>query len=183
LTIRRASADALTDAQRLASGGQIKIQTSRVQGTLFADTAIPAGYVPPLSETHAVVVHGYYVDQASDDAAGTPSLRRKTLGVAGGAPVIDDQQVVPDVEDLQVELGVDQNGDQNVDFYVPPDTALGVNDNIVALRVWLMVRAERPEVGFKDARQYQYADRDVTPNDGYRRLLVSKTIALRNTRR
>lgn len=184
LTVRHVTAIPMDDAQRLGSAGQIKIQTSRVQGTLFADTAIPVGYLSPTSETHALVTHGYYIDDDSDDAAGTPSLRRKSLAVsAGGAPEIQDEEVVPNVEDLQVELGVDLNGDQNADYFVSPDTAIPAGDEIVAMRVWLMVRAERPEVGFQDDRSYQYADRNVTPNDGYRRLLVSKTIALRNTRR
>jgi hypothetical protein len=45
------------------------------------------------------------------------------------------------------------------------------------------VRAENPEVGYKDTRTYQYADQDIpAPNDAYRRVVVSKTIYLRNAR-
>jgi type IV pilus assembly protein PilW len=187
LTIRRASIVAMNDAARLASAGRIKVQTSRVQGTLFTDTNLPAGYLPPLSETHALVVHGYYVAQDSDEAAGVPSLRRKSLDANGGAPVIVDEQIVPNVEDLQVELGVDRDGDQNADFFVPADAAIAGGEAVVAMRVWLMVRAEQAEPGFTDDRVYDYADRTgaaaYAPGDRFRRLLVSKTIALRNTRR
>jgi type IV pilus assembly protein PilW len=184
LTIRRVSTNAIAAGALAASAGQIKIQTSRVQGTLFANGTVPAGYLPPLSETRAVVVNGYYVDQDSDERAGTPSLRRKQLDVAGGAPAITDLQIVPGVEDLQVELGADFNGDQNADYFVPPNTAIPAGDQVVAMRVWLMVRAEQQETGFTDGHSYSYGSRVAyIPGDSFRRVLVSKTIALRNTRR
>jgi type IV pilus assembly protein PilW len=187
LTIRRVSTQPIAAAALAASAGQIKIQTSRVQGTLFSGGALPAGYLPPLSETRAVVANGYYVDQDSDERDGTPSLRRKQLDVAGGAPTITDLQIVPGVEDLQVELGADSNNDQNADFYVPPGTAIPAGQQIVAVRVWLMVRAEQQESGYTDTNTYTYGSRTgagaFVPGDAFRRVLVSKTIALRNTRR
>ena len=187
LTIRRSSTQVIEAAGLGASAGQIKLQTSRVQGTLFSSATLPVGYLPPLSETRALVVNGYYIGQDSDERAGTPSLRRKQLDVAGGAPAITDLQVVPGVEDLQIELGADFSNDQNADYFVPPGTAIPAGDQIVAVRVWLLVRAEQQETGFTDGRTYDYASRTggavLTPGDSFRRLLVSKTIALRNTRR
>ncbi len=188
LTIRRVSTQLIASGAPLtASAGQIKIQTSRVQGTLFSTATLPAGYLPPLSETRALVVNGYYIDQDSDERAGTPSLRRKQLDVAGGAPTITDLQIVPGVEDLQVELGGDFNNDQNADYFVAPNVAIPAGDQIVAVRIWLLVRAEQQETGFTDGRTYDYASRTggaaYTPGDSFRRVLVSKTIALRNTRR
>jgi type IV pilus assembly protein PilW len=187
LTVRRASTQVIAVGALAASTGQIKVATSRVQGALFSGGALPADYSPPLSESRAIVAHGYYVDQDSDQVAGTPSLRRKQLAFVGGAPAIVDQEIVPGVEDLQVEFGVDQNTDQNADFFVPPDAAIGAGDEVVAVRVWLLVRAEQPEFSFTDGRTYAYADRvggaAYTPADNFRRVLVTKTIALRNTRR
>jgi hypothetical protein len=154
---------------------------------LFASGAVPAGYLPPLSETRAVIAHGYYVDQNSDQRAGTPSLRRKQLDVAGNAPTISDLQIVPGVEDLQVEFGADFNNDQNADYFVGPNVAIPAGDQVVAVRVWLLVRAEQPESGFTDGRTYSYGSRTganiYVPGDSFRRVLVTKTIALRNTRR
>jgi hypothetical protein len=98
-----------------------------------------------------------------------------------------DREIVPGVEDLQLEFGIDQTADQNADFFVPADTALVAGTDIVAVRVWLLVRAEQPEFSFRDDRTYEYADRSggsaYTPADNFRRVLVGKTIALRNTRR
>jgi type IV pilus assembly protein PilW len=187
LTIRRSSTQIIDAAGLGPSAGQIKLQTSRVQGTLFSTATLPAGYLPPLSETRALVVNGYYIGQDSDERAGTPSLRRKQLDVAGGAPTIADRQIVPGVEDLQIELGADFNEDQNADYFVQPGTAIPAGDQIVAVRIWLLVRAEQQEQGYTDGRTYDYASRTgaavLTPGDSFRRLLVSKTIALRNTRR
>jgi type IV pilus assembly protein PilW len=188
LTVRRASTEQiLAGAPLTNSAGQIKLQTSRVQGTLFSTATLPAGYLPPLSETRALVVNGYYIGQDSDERAGTPSLRRKQLDVDAGAPDIADRQIVPGVEDLQIELGADFNEDQNADYFVQPGTAIPAGDQIVAVRVWLLVRAEQQEQGYTDGRTYDYASRTgadvLTPADSFRRLLVSKTIALRNTRR
>ena len=187
LTIRRASAQALTAAQLAASNGQLKLQTSRIQGVLFAGNTVPAGFTPPLSESRTLVANGYYVSTNSDQRVGTPSLRRKQLAFTGGAPVIQDREIVPGVQDLQVEYGVDRNDDQNADYFVPAGTAIAAGEEVVAVRVWLLVRAEQPEVGFVDNRTYSYADRvggaAITPNDGFRRVLVTKTMTLRNTRR
>jgi hypothetical protein len=53
----------------------------------------------------------------------------------------------------------------------------------LAVRVWVRVRAERAERGFRDTAKYVYADQDVGPfNDAFRRVVVSKTVYLRNAR-
>ena len=191
LTIRRASTQVIAAGGLAASAGQIKLQTSRVQGALFSTGTIPAGYAPPLSETRALVVNGYYISQDTGEnaveRAGTPSLRRKQLDVAGGAPAIADVQIVPGVEDLQIELGADFNNDQNADYFVQPNVAIPAGDQIVAVRVWLLVRAEQPDTGYTDSQTYTYGSRTggaaLTPGDSFHRVLVTKTIALRNTRR
>ena len=184
LTIRRASTQVIDPAVLGATAGRIKLQSSRVRGTLFAGGATPVDFSPPTSEARALVANGYYVDQDSDERPGTPSLRRKQLDVVLGATVIGDLQITPGIEDLQVEFGADFDDDQNADYFVQPDVAIPVGDQIVAVRVWLLVRAEQPEVGFIDNRVYTYASRVAyAPADAFRRILVSKTVALRNTRR
>jgi len=48
----------------------------------------------------------------------------------------------------------------------------------------LRVRAERAERGYTDTNNYVYADQNYTPpaGDQFRRVVVSKTIYLRNAR-
>ncbi|MGH8495818.1 MAG: PilW family protein, partial [Gammaproteobacteria bacterium] len=94
-----------------------------------------------------------------------------------------DEEIIPGVEDLQVQFGVDTDIDGVANRYVNPDYALVGTDNIVAVRLWLRMRTENIEVGFVDDNTYTYADQNVGPfNDNFRRLVVSKTVLLRNAR-
>lgn len=192
LLVRRAA-----DAQPASlDPNRIYLQTSRIQGTMFVPSAtctsptnpscIPAAYAPPASQSRALVVHAYYVSQSSTLRNDVPALRRKSFGnVNAGAPsdAITDEEIVPGVEDLQVRFGIDTNGDTNVDQYVNPG-AVPAGASVISATIWLRIRSEDREQGYVDGTAYQYADMAAawTPNDKYRRIVVSKTIQLRNTR-
>jgi type IV pilus assembly protein PilW len=175
---------------------RVYLQTSRIQGTLFVPnaactlptnpTCIPAAYLPPASESRELESRAYYVSSQSTLRNDVPSLRRKRFAnvntaVAGDA--ILDEEIVSGVEDLQVRLGVDTNGDSNIDQYVNPGGVPG-NAAVVSATIWLRVRAEDRDFGHRDQTAYQYGDMAAafTPNDNYRRILVSKTIHIRNSR-
>lgn len=192
LVIRRAAdtAPATLDVNR------IYLQTSRIQGTLFVPTAgctdpldaacIPAAYAPPASQSRALVVNAYYVTTTSTLRNDVPSLRRKAFGnVNAGviANAISDEEIVPGVEDMQVQFGVDTNGDTSIDQYVNPG-AVPAGAAVISATIWLRIRSEERDFGHVDDTAYQYADMAAafTPNDNYRRIVVSKTITLRNTR-
>ena len=189
LWIRRANG---TQPAALNSN-RIYVQTSRIRGTLFVPACtdptdpacVPADYLPPTSQSRELEAHVYYVSSRSTNRADVPSLRRKRFANANGgvADAFIDEEIVPGVEDLQVRLGVDTNGDTNIDQYVNPG-AVPANGVVVSATIWLRVRAEEREIGFVDDTAYQYADMGaaVTPNDDYRRILISKTIHIRNTR-
>jgi type IV pilus assembly protein PilW len=191
LTVRRASV-----GTTVATANTLQICSNRVQGRLFSDgsacTPAPAGQVNDL------VVHTYYVARDSKQADDLPALRRKFL-IAG--PGMDDDEIIAGVEDLQIQFGVDPKGTSGTATrYMDPET-LPLGTQVVAVRIWLLVRTETPEVGFTDGRTYEYADRiseengncntdDLSdagaatcayvPADGFRRLLVSRTIQIRN---
>lgn len=175
LVVRHASADPAP-----LTAGRIQIQSDRAHGQLFSDGVLPAGFVTT-SETFNLVTHGYYVSQDSTGTAGLPSLRRKAL-IAG--PAVTDEEIIPGVEDLQVQFGIDTDADGVANRYVNPGYAPIVTDNLVAMRLWLRLRTENIEVGFEDDNVYVYADQNFDPpaGDSFRRLVISKTILLRNTR-
>jgi len=192
LVVRRAAdtAPASLDPQR------IYVQSRRTQGVLFVPQAgctnpsqaacLPAGYAPGSSQSRALLARAYYVSPNSTQRPGLPALRRKSLGNVNSASVggaMTDEELVAGIEDLQVRFGVDTNGDTSVDSYVNPN-AVPAGADVISATIWLRIRAEEPEVGFTDGRSYQYADMAsaFTPNDGFRRILVTKTIQLRNTR-
>jgi type IV pilus assembly protein PilW len=187
LTVRRASTNDGT-----AGTGRLQICSNRMAAALVTDstgcTAAPSGKISDL------ITHTYYISQDSVGRAGVPSLRRLTL-VAG--PEIRDDEIIPGIEDLQVQFGIDPSGSSGrASRYVNPgDVPAGAQ--VVSVRIWLLVRSEDPEPEFVDGRTYSYGDRDAAgttatlnsasaagvpyaPADNFRRLLVSRTIQIRN---
>ena len=195
ITVRRASTSTVpVDAARL------QIQTTRIHGKIFSGTTSPSEFSVAIepetglsaSVTHNLLVSSYYVASDSGLVPGAPTLRRKRLGSRRGAPTIVDEEVAPGVENLQLRLGVDVDADNAVDRYVEPgggvfdptDTANYIpGATILTARVWLLVRSVSPEPGIVDSNHYQFGDVDLGRfDDRYRRMLISKTILLRNAR-
>jgi len=210
LIIRRAATDAVA-----ADADRMQVYTTRhgVASRVFIGGAAPGPIVidplyGPSAEVRDLIVRAYYIAQQSSIGANIPALRRKTLE-GGGAlgPHFDDEEVMPGIEDMQVQFGLDvgadldgdgvpddRDGNGQPDFYtgiarryVSPGNAL-VDGNpangealVCAVRIWLRVRADVPELGYVNNTRYQYANVDFTPNDDIRRLLVSRTIQIRNT--
>ena len=168
----------------------VLVVSSRTAAEIFVPEdlsgAIPTGYAtsdptgaPPLADTRQMTVNAYYVSRDSSVATGYPALRRKVL-IAG--PAISDEEVIPGVEDLQFQIGVDTTGDANADLFVNPGS-VPAGGLPVSVRVWLRIRAQDIDVAHKDTQAYTYADQSIpAPGDMYRRLLISKTIQLRNAR-
>jgi type IV pilus assembly protein PilW len=205
LTIRRAS----TAPVAAAEGGRLQIYASRLRSRtaqlLFAD-GVPPGALDDDNRLHNLVVRAYYVSEDSVDRPGHPALRVKSLTRIGGNPAFLDTEVMPGVEDFQVQFGIDTgdyDNDGDVDpaadvngdgipesdgratRYVNPDFPDLDRVQVVSVRVWIRLRSEQPERGFVDDRTYRYADVEYTPTGDerhFRRLLLSRTIALRNAR-
>lgn len=163
-----------------------------------------------LVQIRDLVVRSYYIsndslpDREGDStgrAAGIPSLR--VLSLTDG-PSFDDQELMRGVEDLQVQFGYDTgsyDGDGTIDPGFDED-ANGIPDSpngiatryvdpgnvpfgfqVVAVRVFLLMRSDTPEQGFVDDRQYVMGSKTIAPpRDKFRRVLLSRTIQLRNTR-
>lgn len=186
ITSRRA-----TLAAAAPQAGRLQIQSTRIQGQLFADGVIPGGFSITNSQTHDLLVNSYYVARTSNLLPGVPTLRRKTLVGGAGGPTIVDQEVAPGVENIQLQLGIDVDQDNTVDRYVNPDDpildpgsgAFIPGARAMTARVWLVVRSVSPEFGIEDEAIYQPGDVDLGAfDDSFRRLQVSKTILLRNAR-
>jgi len=196
LVVRRASVEPAT----VLASNTLYVQSSRgANSGLFVGTTVPAGLPTIDAETHELVVNGYYVSLNSAlDTAGNPvpSLRRKFLRNGGSGAAIADEEILPGVEDMQIQFGVDTDAVDTadrgiVDRYVNPDdpilddtnAAFNPDARILAIRIWLRLRSDNFEPGLPADAGFSYADRDVGPfNDGYRRVVVSKTIYLRNAR-
>ncbi len=211
----RAGTDTLT-VRRVATqpsnpqAGRLQIYAPRLRSRsahfMFVDGTAP-GAVNDDNRVHDFVVRKYYISQNSVGRPGFPSLRVKTLTRVNGEPAFTDQEVMPGIEDLQVQFGID-TGDYNNDGaidagwdvnrddipeadgratrYVDPDFPNLARYQVVAVRFWLRVRSDQPEPGFDDQRPYNYANIPTYTPQGaerqFRRVLVSRTVALRNSR-
>ncbi len=204
LTLRRASSEP-TDLQ----AGRLQIFASRFNSqksqALFADGVAPA-VIDADNRVHDLLVRTYYVSRDAEGRAGFPSLRMKALTSVGGGPAFEDTEIMAGVEDLQVQFGID-TGDYDNDGVVDADADVNgdgipesdgratryVNPDfpgldrlqVVSVRLWLRVRGERPEPEIDDTRNYRYADVDYTPAGAerrFRRMLLTRTIMLRNSR-
>jgi type IV pilus assembly protein PilW len=222
LTLRRASTNTVPAT---SASGPLRICSTRTSGLLVTD--ITGTFCQDVNaQINNLIVNMYYVDQSSSQA-GVPSLRRKALNGAAActapvsaAPCFQDDEIVSGVEDMQVQYGVDLTGGAGptsgaASEYLDAGATLtnlltnaAAPAQIVAVRVWLLVRSDTPEGGFTDDRIYEYGDRlqangttgdltsladttkayrpslntdnSFTSVKRYRRLLVSKTIQIRN---
>lgn len=140
----------------------------------------PPGPVDQDNEVRDLEIRTYYIANDSVGRAGWPALRVKSLTEAAGAAQFRDEEVLPGVEDLQVEFGVSENGRVR---YVAPDLPTLRGKQVVAVRVWLRIRADVTEGQFFDGRALNYAGVAFIPTpaeSAQRRILVERTIALRN---
>lgn len=164
--------------------GRMQIQTNRMRGQIFSDGIVPAGFAAaPQSETHDLIVSTYYVAEVLPSPGGirTWALRHKQLGTAGGAPIITDNEVIRGIADLQVQFGVDRNGDNAVDYYVNPGAPELAAGRVLSVKLWLMGIAESGEQGFVNDAAYLLANQNYGRfNDDRRRMVVSKVIQIRN---
>lgn len=204
LTLRRAGLDNVP-----ASGTRLQLFTNRkvpMDQRMFIGTE-PPNYTGPAvlpedeKQIRDMMVETYYIAINSDARPGMPSLRLKQF-IDG--PAWDDREVIRGVEDLQVEFGVDPGQDTDMDAdelpddiagdgmadivngealrYVQPGDPILLSGQVVAVRIWVRVRAEEPEAGFTDDRTYVYGSTNFQPMDSFRRVLMSRTVYLRNTK-
>jgi type IV pilus assembly protein PilW len=167
LIVRRASGE--TSALDV---NKVQVQSNRAQATVFTSATAPGGYAAwPAAETRDMVCNVYYI--GTDN--GQPALRRWALR---GKNMVD-EPIIPGVQDMQVQYGIDANGDGAADKYV--NANLIGTASVVSARIWLLVRAESDEQGYSNSINYQYANANIAAaNDKRRRILMSKTIQIRN---
>ena len=167
------------------------LRSSLFEGRLFtgedngdAENQITAAAV----RTSELIGRAYFINPATNTATnrcggGTvPSLYR--LGLVNGTPTVE--EIAYGVENLQVQYGIDNFpaglGDGSVDSFVDAFDPADANwDRVVAVRIWLLVRAECPDTGYTNSTIYSMAGADLPAfNDSYRRKLYSSTVQLRN---
>jgi type IV pilus assembly protein PilW len=165
---------------------QFYIRSSLFEGTLFrgqdeATNPITGAAV----RTAELVSNGYFIHTSTNSdpnkctgSAAIPSLYR--LGLRNGA--LASEEIAYGVDQFQVQYGLDTNGDDSVDSYVDAPAASNTTSwgQVIAARIWILVRAECPETGYTNSNTYAIGNVNYTPADGYRRQLFTSTVSMRN---
>jgi type IV pilus assembly protein PilW len=165
------------------------LRSSLFEGRLFkgGDEANTENLInAPAERTAELVARGYFIHTSeSSDATkcpgsdAVPSLYRMVLD-NDGTP--KSEEVAYGVDDFQVQYGLDTDDDNSVDSFVDAAGPTDVMwDQVIAARIWLLVRAECPETGYTNDTTYTMAGVDSTYGDGYRRQLYTSTVKLRNS--
>jgi len=157
---------------------------------------------PPSERTSELITRAYYIGPSGQTCNGiaVPSLYREELDT-NGRPVAE--EVAYGVDNLQVRYGLDSigqhsitgascvvknsatcTGDGSVDVYLDAGSS-GLNEDseweqVIAVRYWLLTRAECPETGYTNSNTYTMGDQAYTPNDSFRRQLYQSIVKLRN---
>jgi type IV pilus assembly protein PilW len=128
----------------------------------------------PLAENIEAIGLAYAIDDDRDGQLDT---------VSGGTIWAIDTNDPPSGT---LNLNLDTNHDGEVDANDNPTGQLlpnpvGIN-RIRAVRIWILERSPHPDKDFLNANTYVVANQRITPNDNYRRRLLSTTVRCRNTR-
>ncbi len=181
------------------------MRTSLFRGALFLGSAEADGLndVSGAAVREAELVgHAYYIGNSATNCPTTgvavPALFRRTMNDAGN---LESEEIASGVDHLQLQYGVDEEitaanprGDGTVNQYFDADD---INDTdgadpakpdwkqVIAARIWMLVRSECPETGYNNDNSYTMGDltgiAEYTPDDGFRRQLYTSTVQLRNT--
>lgn len=195
-----------------ATGGQIYLQSSLCNAELsnppvtshYAVAAMPtsgpSGFTltehdcNTLAPLRAYVMHIYFIANNNESGDGVPTLKRAELGANGEFAVVP---LVEGIENLQLEYGLDTNGDSVPDAISADPGAYGGCSadpcynanwiNVMTVKIHLLSRATEASPRYTDTKTYPLGlqadgtQLTVGPfNDGFKRHAYTETIRMNN---
>lgn len=161
---------------------QVYLRTNGTVGLLFREPIAGAPAVvinPPFSEwryTPRIYFVRNYTETPGD---GVPALCRKVLDPAAGPGMVS-ECLASGIEDLQIEFGLDEDGDGRPDVFVANPNAADIS-TAVSARIHLIARTANPDPRFVNRSTYRIGNApDYTPNDNFRRRVYTTTVYIRN---
>jgi prepilin-type N-terminal cleavage/methylation domain-containing protein len=162
--------------------------TEQANGWVLSLALSPCALTPFTYATGATVLRAHVARFYVEDVEGVPTLLLDPDG-AGAQPA---EPLAEGVEDLQVAVGVDSNrsgaltddasADDEWHYNVPSDTDPAVITTTPwrALRLTVVARSTREDVGAELSLRPAAENRDAGELDGYRRRVASTIVELRN---
>jgi type IV pilus assembly protein PilW len=122
----------------------------------------------------------YYIrTYANVPGDGIPTLCRKTLE-AGDPPTVVDNCIAQGIEDLQIDWGLDADGDGSANYYVAMPTAAETTQ-VVTVRVSVLARSVASEAAYVNDKTYTMSNAPPrTPNDNFYRRVYTSTVVVHN---
>jgi len=167
-------------------GNQAYIRSNAVNGRIFIGTVPPkleARDDHKMTDNFELNAVAYYISNHTDNAGdGIPSLRRVSLV---NSPGLQNQLLASGVVDLQVQFGIDTDGDKTVDRYVNPNQ-VGTREDwmtrVYSAKIWLLMRTDKQMDGVDTEKTFTMAGVSDTygGQDDYRYFMVSDVVSLRN---
>ena len=180
LVIRRTK-DALTDPNQPGVSLDSKKFYVRILDANVSTTIVKGGSAGALLDWWEYYPHILFVrDYAIDTTDGIPTLCRKGLEI-DAVDKGDTQCLVEGVENMQIEFGIDNDGDQQADYFLTQPTFEEQQAAVVA-RIYLLVRSVNPITGYTNDKTFTLGQTAVSPAaDGYYRRVLQTTVLLRNS--
>ncbi len=133
--------------------------------------------------------HVYFIQRLEN---GVPVLSRKALS---GSGMNNEEQLVDGIENMRILYGYDNDGDNTADSFLSVQEVSDLMwDNlsfqrIVAVKIFLLVRATEPDNSYTNNNEYTLGDKSTSQsgnkligpfNDHFRRKVLSTTVVLAN---
>jgi len=162
----------------------VYLRTNGTVGLLFREPAS----TPPAIPVPAPFVDWeyrpaiYYVRAfASAPGDGIPTLCRKVLDYSG-APDVVTECLAQGIENLQIEFGLDSNGDGDPNTFVANPTVAEMQ-TAVAARVMVLARSVRNDPRYSNGKTYSLSNAPAyQPNDNFYRRVYTVNVSLKNLR-
>ncbi|MCY1303743.1 Type IV Pilus-assembly protein W [compost metagenome] len=140
------------------------------------------------------IQHIYFISSCSDcsgNGDGIPTLKRLELTVNSGSPALRTVPLVEGIENLQIDYGLDDNGNGSPERFVLAPSNIAEWSNLVVVRFNLLVRNLENSAGYRDDKKYSLGGAvstggsvtatEVGPfNDGFKRHVFGLTVRLAN---
>ena len=163
--------------------GNVYLRSNGTVGLLFREpvSAAPPVVVPVPFKDWQYRPRIYFVrNYANTPGDGIPSLCRKVL--AGAGPSMITECLAQGIENLQVEYGLDTDGDSIPDAYLPNPTQTEMQ-TVVTARIFLLARSIDADFGYDDVKTYTLSNAPAyTPADNFHRRVSSVTVNIPNIR-
>lgn len=169
-------------APAVLTNNTVYLRTNGTLGLLFREpaNAPPAVPVPAPVTNWEYRPSIYYVRSfAVNPGDGVPTLCRKILEY-GGVPNVVTECLAQGVENLQIEYGLDTDGDGDPNLFIPDPTPAEMQ-MAVAAQIFILARSADTDIQYTNQKTYTLSNAPaLTPNDNFYRRVYSVTVGLRN---